>query len=52
MIMNAQGLLNQKPAPTRKEILEAMEGNLCRCAAHQRIVAAIEAASHARGGRS
>jgi nicotinate dehydrogenase subunit A len=52
MIMNAQGLLNEKPRPTRQEIIEAMEGNLCRCAAHQRIVAAIEAASRATGGRS
>jgi aerobic-type carbon monoxide dehydrogenase small subunit (CoxS/CutS family) len=52
MIMNAQGLLNEKLRPTRPEILEAMEGNLCRCAAHKRIVAAIEAAAGATGGRS
>jgi len=52
MIMNAQGLLNEKPKPTRTEILEAMEGNLCRCAAHQRIVAAVQDAASAKGGRS
>jgi aerobic-type carbon monoxide dehydrogenase small subunit (CoxS/CutS family) len=51
MIMNAYGLLLQNPRPTRQAILEAMEGNLCRCGAHQRIVAAIEAASLS-GGRS
>ncbi len=52
MLMNAYGLLQRNPRPTRDAILEAMEGNLCRCAAHQRIVAAIEAASRSMGGRS
>jgi nicotinate dehydrogenase subunit A len=52
MIMNAQGLLNEKPKPTRDEILEAMEGNLCRCAAHPRIVAAVQDAASVMGGRS
>lgn len=51
MIMNAYGLLLQTPHPTRKQILEGMEGNLCRCAAHKRIVEAIEtAAGHMQGG--
>jgi nicotinate dehydrogenase subunit A len=52
MLMNAYGLLRRNPRPTREAILEAMEGNLCRCAAHQRIVAAIEAAANELGGRS
>ena len=50
MIMNAYGLLQSHPRPTREEILEGMEGNLCRCGAHQRIVAAIETAS-GQGGQ-
>jgi aerobic-type carbon monoxide dehydrogenase small subunit (CoxS/CutS family) len=51
MIMNAYGLLLQTPRPTRKQIIEGMEGNLCRCAAHQRIVEAIQtAARHMQGG--
>lgn len=50
MIMNAYGLLLEKPAPSREEIVDGMERNLCRCGAHQRIIAAIEDAS--RGGRS
>ena len=50
MIMNAYGLLQNHPRPTRAEILEGMEGNLCRCGAHQRIVAAIQTAS-GQGGQ-
>jgi aerobic-type carbon monoxide dehydrogenase small subunit (CoxS/CutS family) len=50
MIMNAHGLLHQHPRPTREQIVEGMEGNLCRCGAHNQIVAAIEAAS-GRGGQ-
>ena len=52
MIMNAYGLLQAHPHPSREAIVEGMEDNLCRCGAHQRIVAAIEAASRAAGGRS
>jgi aerobic-type carbon monoxide dehydrogenase small subunit (CoxS/CutS family) len=50
MIMNAYGLLQAHPKPTREQIVEGMEGNLCRCGAHQRIVAAIETAS-GQGGQ-
>ena len=42
MIMNAYGLLLKNPKPTREQILSGMEANLCRCAAHQRILQAIE----------
>jgi aerobic-type carbon monoxide dehydrogenase small subunit (CoxS/CutS family) len=42
MILSAHALLLKKPHPTRAEILEHMEDNLCRCGSHQRIVAAIE----------
>jgi aerobic-type carbon monoxide dehydrogenase small subunit (CoxS/CutS family) len=52
MIMNAYALLQQQPQASRDAIAEGMERNLCRCGAHQRIVAAIEEASHAKGGRS
>lgn len=47
MIMNAYALLFETPTPTHEQIVEGMERNLCRCGAHQRIVAAIEEASHA-----
>jgi aerobic-type carbon monoxide dehydrogenase small subunit (CoxS/CutS family) len=49
MIMNAYGLLQQQPRASREAIAKAMEHNLCRCGAHQRIIAAIESASR-RGG--
>jgi aerobic-type carbon monoxide dehydrogenase small subunit (CoxS/CutS family) len=45
MIMEAYGLLQKNPNPTRAEIVSGMNGNLCRCAAHKRIVEAIEAAA-------
>ena len=50
MILNAYALLRRKPGATRAEILEHLEGNLCRCGSHQRIVAAVEAAGNAMGG--
>lgn len=50
MIMNAYGLLLNNPAPTRKEIIEYMEENLCRCGAHNRIIDAIQDAGKAVKG--
>jgi len=46
MIMGGHALLLANPKPTRDEILKGMEGHLCRCGAHVRIIDAIEAASH------
>jgi aerobic-type carbon monoxide dehydrogenase small subunit (CoxS/CutS family) len=51
MIMNAYALLHETPRPTRDQIVQGMEGNLCRCGAHQRIIAAIETASGQRPAR-
>ena len=45
MIMKAHGVLNENPDADRNEIREAMEGNLCRCGAHPRIIDAIETAA-------
>ena len=42
IIMRAKGLLDENPKPTRAEIIEALDGNLCRCGAHGRIIRAIE----------
>jgi len=50
MILGAHSLLAANPRPTRQQIAEGMEGHLCRCAAHLRIVAAIEAVAGAKGG--
>ncbi|MGO9241798.1 MAG: (2Fe-2S)-binding protein [Bryobacteraceae bacterium] len=45
MILAAYALVHQTPRPSRDEILKQMEGNLCRCGAHLRIVDAIEEAA-------
>jgi isoquinoline 1-oxidoreductase alpha subunit len=45
-IMQATSLLAHNPAPTRDEIVEAMNGNLCRCMTYPRIVKAIERAAN------
>jgi aerobic-type carbon monoxide dehydrogenase small subunit (CoxS/CutS family) len=45
MIMKAHGLLMAKPDPSREEIVNGMEGNLCRCGAHVRIVEAVQTAA-------
>jgi len=50
MILNAVGLLNKNPQPTRQEIIDGMEDNLCRCGAHTRIIRAIESASKTMKG--
>ena len=45
MIMSAHALLSRKPQPTRDEIKQALNGNLCRCGTHMRIVRAVERAA-------
>ena len=52
MIMNAYSLLLNTPQPSRRQIVEQMEGNLCRCGAHTRIIQAIETAAREMGGRA
>ncbi len=45
MILTAVALLEHNPKPTRGEIVEFMDGNLCRCCNYVNIVNAVEAAS-------
>ena len=45
MILAAYSLLQKNPNPNRKEIIEGMEGNLCRCGAYARIVQAVQVAA-------
>ncbi len=45
MILTAYSLLKKNPKPSRTEIIEGMNDNLCRCGAHNRIIQAIETAS-------
>jgi nicotinate dehydrogenase subunit A len=42
MIMTAQAFLDQNPHPTRDDIKQALDGNLCRCGTHMRILRAVE----------
>ena len=44
-IMQAAALLAKTPAPTDKQIDDAMYGNICRCGCYQRIHTAVRAAS-------
>jgi isoquinoline 1-oxidoreductase alpha subunit len=44
-IMQAAAFLARTPHPTREQINEAMNGNICRCATYQRIRRAIQRAS-------
>jgi len=44
MIMNAYAFLHKNLHPTTAEIIGAMDDNLCRCGAHQRIIQAVQTA--------
>ena len=45
MIMSAVSLLNNKRNPSDEEILQFMQGNICRCGTYPRIVSAIRKAA-------
>ena len=50
MIMAAVGLLRKNPVPSDEEIINAMDGNICRCGTYPRILEAVrQAASSAKG---
>jgi carbon-monoxide dehydrogenase small subunit len=45
MLMSAAGLLARNPRPSEAEIVDALEGNLCRCTGYVNIVAAVRQAA-------
>ena len=45
MVMNAYALLQANPRPSDREIVRAMDDNLCRCGAYKRIIEAIGTAA-------
>ena len=45
MIMSAVALLQRNPAPKEIEIIDFMDGNVCRCGTYPRIVSAIQKAA-------
>src|SRR5690242_16579361 len=57
MIMSSVALLKKNPSPSESEIVDFMDGNICRCGTYSRIVSAIQkaaksgsAAASAKGG--
>lgn len=46
MVMAAVSLLEKNPKPSRQQIIQGMQGNICRCGTYPRIVKAIEEASN------
>lgn len=41
ILISAAALLKRNPAPTSREVKQALDGNLCRCGSHNRIVRAV-----------
>ena len=50
MIMSAAGLLRTDSNPSESKIKDYLDGNICRCGAHPRIVAAVQRAARAKRG--
>ena len=44
-VLAAEALLNRNPSPTREDVVEAIEGILCRCTGYRQIIDAISDAS-------
>jgi len=51
MIMTSYALLQKKPNPSDAEIVQAMNGNICRCGTYLRIIAAIKEGAQALGAK-
>jgi aerobic-type carbon monoxide dehydrogenase small subunit (CoxS/CutS family) len=52
MIITATALLARNPNPTRQEIIEAMDHNLCRCGSYVNIIEAIESCAGEQSGET
>ncbi len=49
MLLRALSLIDSNPRPSEEDIRRGLEGHLCRCGAHKRIVEAVRAASWEMG---
>ena len=49
-VMTAAALLAKTPKPSQAQVIEAMQGNICRCGTYGRIQAAIHDAAATLGG--
>jgi len=45
ILISAKALIDRNPKPTRAEIAQALDGNICRCGSHNRIIRAVERAA-------
>jgi nicotinate dehydrogenase subunit A len=45
ILISAKALLDHNPSPTRAQIAEALDDNICRCGSHIRILRAVERAA-------
>jgi aerobic-type carbon monoxide dehydrogenase small subunit (CoxS/CutS family) len=45
ILISAKALLDKNPKPSRVEIAQALDGNICRCGSHNRIMRAVEKAA-------
>ena len=52
MIMGGVSLLQANPRPTTEQIVQALQGNICRCGTYGRIKSAIKQASGQSGAMS
>ena len=48
MIMTTVGFLRRNPEPTRTQIIEALNGNICRCCGYVNILKAVQRATHSK----
>jgi nicotinate dehydrogenase subunit A len=45
ILITAKALIDRNPQPSRAQIAEALDGNICRCGTHNRILRAVEKAA-------
>jgi aerobic-type carbon monoxide dehydrogenase small subunit (CoxS/CutS family) len=50
MVLRTVALLEATPQPTEPQIVEALNGNICRCCGYPRIVAAVQRAARENNG--
>jgi aerobic-type carbon monoxide dehydrogenase small subunit (CoxS/CutS family) len=52
MIMSSVSLLQSNPRPSAEQIVQSLQGNICRCGTHPRIVEAVQRAAEKMAGSS
>src|SRR6266702_2550659 len=51
MIMSSVSLLQANPRPSEEQIVQSLQGNICRCGTHPRILEAVQRAAETMQGR-